>query len=145
MRWVLPSPGIPRDFRELKGLKEAFSLVGQQAQLVKEQMEGTSPVNFKVGLNEEKGTTPKPIGKETVKKTKVKANWKRIAREKGKNKSSSPDVQPLNIGSKRAGTLVFEKEEIDVSHKRQCTVTTTAQNQSDEGSAVAAMQHRREP
>ena len=108
-------------------------------------MEGTSPVNFKAGLNEEKGTTAEPIEKEIVKKTKAEANWKRIASEKGKNKSSSPDVQPLNIGSKKAGTLVFEKEEIDVSHKRQCTVTTTAQNQSDEGSAVAAMQHRREP
>ena len=119
--------------------------MGQQAQSVKEQMEGISPVNFNAGLNEIKGTIPEPNGKEKVKKTKAEANWKRIAREKGNNKSSSPKVQPLNIGSKRAGTLVFEKEEIDVSHKRQCTVTTTAQNQSDEGSAVAAWQHRREP
>ena len=141
----LPSPGIPRDFGELKGLKEAFSLVGQQAQSVKEQMEGISPVNFNAGLNEVKGTTPEPNGKEKVKKTKAEANWKRIAREKGKNKSSSPEGQPLNIGSKRAGTLVFEKEEIDGSHKRQCTDTITAQNQSDEGSAVAAWQHCREP
>ena len=141
----LPSPGIPRDFGELKGLKEAFSLVGQQAQSVKEQMEGISPVNFNAGLNEDKGTTPVPNGKEKVKKTKAEANWIRIAREKGKNKSSSLEVQPLNIGSKRAGTLVFEKEEIDGSHKRQCTDTITAQNQSDEGSAVAAWQHRREP
>ena len=45
----------------------------------------------------------------------------------------------------RAGKLVFEKKEIDVSHKRQCTVTTTTQNQSNEGSAVAAWQHRWEP
>ena len=78
-------------------------------------------------------------------KKKAKANWKRIAREKGKNKSPRSNVQPLSIGSKRARKLVFEEEEIDVSHKRQCTVTTIAQNQSKEGSAVASRQHCREP
>ena len=80
-----------------------FSLVGQQAQSVKEQMEVSSSIKFKTGLNEEKGNTPEPTGKETARKTKVEANWKRIAREKGKNKSPSSDVQPLSIGSKRAG------------------------------------------
>ena len=80
-----------------------FSLVGQQAQSVKEQMEVSSSIKFKTGLNEEKGNTPEPTGKETARKTKVEANWKRIAREKGKNKSPSSDVQPLSIGSKRVG------------------------------------------
>ena len=108
-------------------------------------MEVSSPIKYNAGLNEEKGSMLEPTGKEIARKAKAKANWKRIAREKGKNKSSSPKVQPLNIGSKRAGTLVFEKEEIDGSHKRQCTDIITAQNQSNEGSAVAAEQHRREP
>ena len=108
-------------------------------------MEVTSPIKFKARLNEEKENMPEPTGKETVRKTKVEANWKRIAREKGKKKSPGSDVQPVSIGSKRMGKLVFEEEEIDDPHKRQCTETTTAQNHSEEGSAVAARQHRREP
>ena len=140
-----PSFCTPCDFRELTNLEDAFSLVDQQAQSTKEQMEVSSPVKFRVGINEEKGNTPEPTKKETVRKTKAEANWKRIAREKGKNKSPSSDVQPLSIASKRAGKLVFEKEEIDVSHKRQCTITTTAQNKSEKGSVVAAKQHHQEP
>ena len=101
-------------------------------------MEVCSLVKFKVGLNEGKGNTPEPMGKETTRKTKAEANWKRIAREKGKKKSPGSDIQPLSIGSKRMGKLVFEEEEIDVSHKTQCTITTTAQNHSEEGSVVAA-------
>lgn len=58
-----------------------------------------------------------------VRKKKVEANWKRIAREKGKNKSPTSDTQPVSIGSKRAGKLIFEEKK-DVSHKRQCTTTT---------------------
>ena len=66
-------------------------------------MEVSSPVKFRAGLNEEKGNTPEPIGRETARKTKAEANWKRIAREKGKNESPSLDVQPLSISSKKAG------------------------------------------
>nr|POE73562.1 hypothetical protein CFP56_47802 [Quercus suber] len=87
-----PPSGTPHDLRELKGLEDALSLVGQQAQSVKEHMEVSSPVKFKAGLNEEKRNTPEPIEKETVRKTKAEANWKRIAREKGKNKSPSSSI-----------------------------------------------------
>ena len=142
---IFPTSGTPRDFGEPKGLEDACLLVGQEAQSVKEQMEVSSPVKFKAGLNEGKGNIPEPTGKETARKTKAEANWKRIAREKGKKKSQGSDVQPLSIGSKRMGKLVFEEEEIDISHKRQCTETTTAQNHSEEGSVVATRQHCREP
>ena len=50
-----------------------------------------------------KKSTLEPTRKETTMKKKAKANWKRIAREKGKNKSPRSNVQPLSIGSKRAG------------------------------------------
>lgn len=88
---------------------------------------------------------PEPTGKEKVRKTKAEANWKRIAREKGKKKSPGSDVKPVSIGSKRMGKLVFEEEDIDDTHKRQCMEITTTQNHYDEGSTVAARQHRREP
>ena len=107
---IFPTSDTPRDFGELKGLEDAFSLVGQQAQSVKEQMEVSSPVKFKAGLNEGKGNTPEPTEKETARKTKAEANWKRIAREKGKKKSLGSNVQPLSIGSKRARKLVLKKK-----------------------------------
>jgi len=43
-------------------------------------------------------------------KVKATAQWKRMAREKGKNKSSGKEVQLLNSGSKRARKLIFEEE-----------------------------------
>ena len=69
-------------------------------------MEVSSLIKFKARLNEEKKkkkSTLEPTRKETTMKKKAKANWKRIAREKGKNKSPRSNVQPLSIGSKRAG------------------------------------------
>ena len=43
-------------------------------------------------INEEKENMPEPTGKETVRKTKAEANWKRIAREKEKNKNLKSDA-----------------------------------------------------
>ena len=134
---IFPPTGTPRGLKEIKGIEDVLSLMGRQAQSEKEQMEVSSPIKYNVGLNEEKGSMLEPTSKEIARKTKAEANWKRIAREKGKNKSLRSNVQPLSIGSKRAGKLVFEEEEIDVSHKRQCTTTTTNQNQFEEGSTVA--------
>ena len=51
---IFPTSGTSRDFGELKGLEDACPLVGQQAQSVKEQMEVSSPIKFKAGLNEGK-------------------------------------------------------------------------------------------
>ena len=86
-----------------------------------------------------------PHAKEIARKTKADANWKRIVREKGKNKSPKSDVQFLSAGSKRAGKLVFEEERTEVLQKKQCTVPITTQNQFEEGLIVVVRQHRREP
>ena len=87
-----PSIGIPCDLGEIKGFEDALSLVGRQAHSEKEQMEVSSPMKCNVGLNEEKRSTPKPTGKEIARKTKAEANWKRIAREKKKNKNLKSDA-----------------------------------------------------
>lgn len=43
-------------------------------------------------------------------KTKETAQWKRMARENGKNKSPGKDAQLLSSGSKRVEKLIFEEE-----------------------------------
>ena len=134
---TLPPIGFPPGLNENKGVKDALSLVGQQAQLEKEPMVVTSLIKLKASPNEEKEGKLESTDKGMERKIKAKAHWKRIAREKGKSKSPKSDGQPLSIGSKRVGKLVF-KEEVDVSQKKQCTATTTNQNQSKEGSALVA-------
>lgn len=51
---TFPTSGTPREFGELKGLEDANSLVGQQAQLAKEQMEVTSQLSSRLGLMKKK-------------------------------------------------------------------------------------------
>nr|POF02635.1 hypothetical protein CFP56_39616 [Quercus suber] len=60
--------------KEIKGIGDALSLVGWQAQSEKEQMEVSSPIKYNVGFNEEKGSILEPTGKEIARKTKVEAN-----------------------------------------------------------------------
>ena len=65
-----PPSGIPPDLKEIKGFDDAFSLVGRQAQPEKEQMEVSSPIKFKAGLNEEKKKHTKAHGKRDSKENK---------------------------------------------------------------------------
>ena len=50
------------------------------------------------------------LGQVIERKVKAETQWKRIAREKGKNKSPKSKAQPLSIGPKRVGKLIFEEE-----------------------------------
>ena len=74
----------------------------------------SSPMKCNARLNKDKRSSLNPTRKEIARKTKADANWKRIVREKGKNKSPKSDVQFLSAGSKRAGKLVFEEERTEV-------------------------------
>ena len=109
-----PPTDTPRDLGEIKVFEDALSLVGRQAHLEKEQMEVSSPMKCNARLNKDKRSSLDPTRKEIARKTKAEENWKRIAREKGKNKSPKSDVQFLSSGSKRAGKLVFEEERTEV-------------------------------
>ena len=129
---------------EHKGTAEAFSQVGQQAHFENEEMEVNSPrkpVASKLG---EKEGMVEVTGQGVEEKAKTTAQWKRLAREKGKNKSPCKNAQLLSSRSKRAGKLIFEGEP-EFPQKKQRSVALADQNQLDERSAVAARQHRQEP
>lgn len=135
-----PFPSGPQHGLKVgKGATDEISLVGQQAQLEKEEIEVNSPHKPITNRNEEKVFKEEPTGQLTGRKVKSEAHWKRIARAKCKNKSPILEAQPVSVGSKRVGKLIFE-EETDVSQKKQCLVATEEQNPHDEGSVVAARQ-----
>lgn len=94
--------GFSRGLKENKGAIDVLSLVGQQAHSEKEEMEVNSPIKLIVDQMEEKESILESTGQGI--------EGKRMAREKGKNKSPSNDDQHLSIGSKRMGKLVFEDE-----------------------------------
>ena len=101
----------------------------------------SKPVASKMG---EKEGMAKVTGQGVEEKAKTTAKWKRLAREKGKNKSLGKDAQLLHSGSKRVGKLFFEGES-KFPQKKQRSIALANQNQLDERSAVAARQHRWEP
>ena len=105
-----PPTGFQRGLRVNKRADDALSLVGWQAHLEKEAIEVNSPIKPISSQNEEKECKLEPTGQVIERKVKVEAQWKRIAREKGKNKSPKSKAQPLSIGSKRVGKLIFEEE-----------------------------------
>lgn len=98
----IPYTGFSRGLKENKGAIDVLSLVGQQAHSKKEEMEVNSPIKLIVDQMEEKESILESTGQGI--------EGKRMAREKGKNKSPSNDDQHLSIGSKRMGKLVFEDE-----------------------------------
>lgn len=120
-----------------------YSSVGQQAHSENESGEVNSPLKTKAQLKRKEGISD-ATGQEIEGKVKTTAQWKRLAREKGKNKSPTKGVQLPSSGSKREGKLLFE-EETEIYQKKQRIETMEVQNQIDERSAVTARQHRREP
>ena len=75
-------------------------------------MEVSSPIKPIADQREKKGTTLEVTGQSSEGKTKATGQWKRLAREKGKNKSPGKDVKFISSGSKRVGKLTFEEEKL---------------------------------
>ena len=75
-------------------------------------MEVSSPIKPIADQREKKGTTLEVTGQSSEGKTKATEQWKRLAREKGKNKSPGKDVKFISSGSKRVGKLTFEEEKL---------------------------------
>ena len=69
---------------------------------------------------------------------------KKIARETGKNKSLTSEVKTYILGAKRGGKINLLEEEAP-AQKKLCLDSTKLLNELQEGSAVFARQHRREP
>lgn len=102
--------GFPRGVIENKGTDDAISLLGQQAHSDKQEMEVNSPIKPITNQMGKKEGTSEATGQGIERKTKETAQWKRMAREKGKNKNPGKDAQLLSSGSKRVGKLIFEEE-----------------------------------
>ena len=126
--------------------EDAYSLVGQKAHSEKQEMEVSSPIKPTSDQREKKEAGLENTGQGLEEKKKITGQWKRMAREKGKNKSPGKEFQFLNSGTKRAGKLIFEEDEkLVVPQKKQRLVNAGDLTQTDERSAVTARQHRREP
>ena len=78
-------------------------------------------------------------------KIKATAQWKRLAREKGKNKSPGKDVKFISSGSKRDGKLTFEEGKLVAPQKKLRIANEEDLTQNVERSAVAVRHHRQEP
>ena len=98
-----PLTDLPCGVIGLVGSEDAFSLVGQQAHSKKQDMEVSSPIKPIADQREKKGATLEVMGQGSDGKIKATAQWKRLAREKGKNKSLGKEVKFISCGSKRVG------------------------------------------
>ena len=97
--------------------------------------------NDNIGIKSPKNSNTSPS---RGKKQRAKVQIKKLARELGKGKSIDPNSQAPPVGSKRDGKLVFEDGGEDTRAKKRCIASGISQPLSDERSAVAAAQHRRE-
>ena len=129
----------------LVGFEDAFPLVGQKAHSEKQDMEVSSPIKPIADQREEKGTTLEITGQSSEGKTKATSQWKRLAREKGKNKSPGKDAKFISSGSKRDGKLTFEEGKLVAPQKKLRIANEEDLTQNVERSAVAARHHRQEP
>lgn len=69
-----------------KGTDDALSLVGQQSHVEKEKMEVSGPLKPKVSLTNAKTSNKDHLSLIEEGNGKAKCHWKKIIREKGKNK-----------------------------------------------------------
>ena len=119
--------------------------MGQKAHSKKQDMEVSSPIKPTSDQREKKEAALENTGQGSDGKKKTTGQWKRLAREKGKNKSPGKEFQFISSGTKRVGKFIFEEEKLVAPQKKQRLVSTGDLIQTDERSAVVARQHRREP
>ena len=140
-----PMTDLPCGVFGLVGFEDAFPLVGQKAHSEKQDMEVSSPIKPIADQREEKGTTLEITGQSLKGKTKATGQWKRLVREKGKNKSPGKDAKFISSGSKRDGKLTFEEGKLVAPQKKLRIANEEDLTQNVERSAVAARHHRQEP
>nr|POF08450.1 hypothetical protein CFP56_40514 [Quercus suber] len=107
-----PLTDLQGGIMEFVGSEDAFSLAGQQVHSEKQDMEVNSPIKPIADQRKKKETALETTGQGLDGKIKATGQWKRLAREKGKNKSPGKEIHLMNIGSKRGGKLIFEEEKL---------------------------------
>ena len=100
-----------RNLKKDKEALDALSLTGQQAQTRIKSMEVSSPLKLMVDLTKTNERNNGTEGPKIERKLKTKAQLKKMAREKRKNKSLKVEVQLPVARIKRMGKLIFEEGE----------------------------------
>ena len=108
-------------------------------------MDVSNPIEPIADQRVNKGTILEVTSQSSKGKTKATGQWKRLVREKGKNKSPGKDAKFISSGSKRDGKLTFEEGKLVAPQKKLRIANEEDLTQNVERSAVAARQHRREP
>jgi len=94
-----------------KGADNALSFVGQHPHVEKEMMEVSSPIKPKASPTNIKTILEDNLSPMGEGNGKAKRHWKKIAREKGKNKSPTFEVQTQTLGAKWVGKIILTEEE----------------------------------
>ena len=94
-----------------------LSVLGQHLNVEKEMMEVSSPIKPKASPTNTKVYFEDSLSLKGEGSGKAKCHWKKIAREKGENKSPTSEVQTQILGAKRAGKIIFAEEEAPTQKK----------------------------
>lgn len=80
-------------------------------------MEVTSPIKTKTGPTNVRRASDDKLSPTCEGNCKVGRQLKKIAREKGKNRSPTSKIQTQILGTKRVGKLIFSEEEAPTQKK----------------------------
>ena len=143
-----PQPVPLMDLGPTKTNEVAVTFVAQKEKEKMDYMEVVSPlkpISQSTSFSKsELGSLTKCTGQVQGKKSKVKVQLKKIAKEKGKAKDLASEEQLIPVGSKRmANQISVEGEELLCSKKR-CTEEGILLPTTNERSAETALQHRQE-
>ncbi|XP_023914218.1 uncharacterized protein LOC112025766 [Quercus suber] len=105
-----PLTDLQGGIMEFVGSEDAFSLAGQQVHSEKQDMEVNSPIKPIADQRKKKETALETTGQGLDGKIKATGQWKRLAREKGKNKSPGDFNEILSNSEKQGGTIRSQQQ-----------------------------------
>ena len=141
-----PQPVPSMDLGPTKTNEVAVTFAAQKEKEKMDYMEVVSPLkpisqSTSFSKSELESLT-KCTGQVQGKKSKVKVQLKKIAREKGKAKDLASEVQLIPVGSKRMANQISVEGEKLLCSKKRCTEEGILLPTTNERSAVTALQYR---
>ena len=123
--------------------EDALLSVGRNLKPNEDSQELTSPNKSMIRIKENKVSNSSDLDSVNFEKAHSKGKLKKIARELGKTQSLMPCAQASLVGKKREKRTEDDEDSGERPMKRICDAHTMVDDQIDELSAVAAVQHRR--
>ena len=123
--------------------EDALLSVGRSLKPNENSQELTSPNKSMLKIKENKVCNSSDLDLVKFEKAQSKGKLKKIARELGKTQSQMPCAQVPLVGKKREKRTEDDEDYGERPMKRICDAHTMVDDQIDELSAVAAVQHRR--